>query len=355
MRITFCLPQPGKNPIGGYKVFYEYANRLTTKGYAVCIVYDCSQLFYRDKSDFIRLLKIHIKYNRNFSWFKLDRKIKLKYALHGINNESVPDADIIIGSAIRTIEPILKLSGNKGKKIYFIQDIENWKHSDEYVNSTYAMPFEKIAISKWIKNRVDLYSETPATLINNGLDFSILGVKTPVEKRNTHTVSMLYHLQEHKGSKYGIQALMLLKKEIPDLHVEMFGAPDRPADFPEWINYTKQATAEQVAEIYNKTSIFLCPTINEGFGLTGAESMACGCALVSTNYDAVSEYAENDVNSILCDSKNADLLYLSMKKLIDDNELRISIAKAGSESVKKLNWDDAVKKLETVFNKIMNE
>ena len=37
--ITFILPRTGETPIGGFKVVYEYANRLVEDGYTVNIVY----------------------------------------------------------------------------------------------------------------------------------------------------------------------------------------------------------------------------------------------------------------------------------------------------------------------------
>ncbi|MDD5889892.1 MAG: glycosyltransferase family 4 protein [Ruminococcus sp.] len=343
MNITFTLPQPGNNPIGGYKIIYEYANRFSDLGHKVTIVYDCNRLFYKDKLKAERLLKIHIKYNRKKHWFLLNNNIKIKYALDGIQNKYFPSADFVIVSDIDSVMPVYNLDNSKGKMIYFIQDIENWRHDDEFVNSTYALPVTKIAISSWIKNRVDKYSDSPAILIPNGIDFSKLGIEKSIEERNPYTVSMLYHALEHKGSKYGIEALMKLKKSIPELKVEMFGVPDRPTDLPDWVHYTQRATAEQLKKIYNSTSLFLCPTINEGFGLTGAESMACGCALVSTDYDGIKEYAVNQKNSLLCPSKDSDALCNAMLSLINDNERRIAIAKEGSKDIEKLNWDRAVK------------
>ena len=38
-RIAFLLPRSGVTPIGGYKVVYEYANRLAADGYEVELVY----------------------------------------------------------------------------------------------------------------------------------------------------------------------------------------------------------------------------------------------------------------------------------------------------------------------------
>lgn len=38
-KITFLLPGIANRPIGGYKVVYEYANRLVNDGFAVNIIY----------------------------------------------------------------------------------------------------------------------------------------------------------------------------------------------------------------------------------------------------------------------------------------------------------------------------
>ncbi len=39
MKITFILPGPGCTPVGGYKVIYEYANRLAKLGNEVTVVH----------------------------------------------------------------------------------------------------------------------------------------------------------------------------------------------------------------------------------------------------------------------------------------------------------------------------
>ena len=39
MKITYCLPLILKKPAGGYKIVFEYANRLVERGYDVNIVF----------------------------------------------------------------------------------------------------------------------------------------------------------------------------------------------------------------------------------------------------------------------------------------------------------------------------
>ena len=57
--ITFLLPSHGRRPTGGYKVVYEYANRLSANGYTVNIVYPATIFFL--KQSFRKKIKCIIK------------------------------------------------------------------------------------------------------------------------------------------------------------------------------------------------------------------------------------------------------------------------------------------------------
>ena len=76
-----------------------------------------------------------------------------------------------------------------------------------------------------------------------------------------------------------MKALETVKKEIPDLHVTMFGTPDRPQNLPEWYSYYKCPDRETHNKILNDTAVFVAASNLEGFGLTVGESMICGCAV----------------------------------------------------------------------------
>lgn len=39
MRITFCLPEISTVPTGGYKIIFEYANRLSERGHEITLVF----------------------------------------------------------------------------------------------------------------------------------------------------------------------------------------------------------------------------------------------------------------------------------------------------------------------------
>ena len=65
-RVTFVLPGHGKNPIGGYKVAYEYANHLQARGHEVTVIHPTR--LYETRGIYANLAK-YCRY--------LDRRIQL--------------------------------------------------------------------------------------------------------------------------------------------------------------------------------------------------------------------------------------------------------------------------------------
>jgi glycosyltransferase involved in cell wall biosynthesis len=355
MKICFCLPGKKRYPMGGYKIIYEYANRLSERGHDVTIAYDYAGKFGRwpviGNNKWLKHMAIYVLFGSDsVKWFKLNKKVRQLNCLDGISDDKLPDSDFVFATSVYTVENVQKLSESKGKKCYFVQGIENWQISDDELNETYRQFDVVISISEWIKKRVDQYAQGKSYLIPNGINFNEFYVTSSIEKRNPLTVSMLYHVAVVKGSKYGIEALIKLKERYPELVVKMFGTTKKGKEIPEWVDYTNSANRKQLLEIYNSSAIFLCPTIDEGFGLTGAEAMACGCALVSTAYEGNKIYAQDGKNSVLCETQNSQALYESMLYLIQHNEHRIKLAKQGVQDIKALDWDTVVYKFEKVLN-----
>lgn len=348
MRISFIMNEPLRRACGGYKIIFQYANYLIKKNNEVTIYFRCRKdsLYSNYKLPFfIKLIIARLLLIKGINWFDLDKHINIKM-ITSIADGSISDGDVIIATAVTTANEVSELSLSKGKKFYFIQHFEDWSFDECKVKETYALGMNNIVIAKWLKKIVDKESRKESIFIPNSIDKNVFYLNKPIEKRKPASIAVLYHMQLWKGSQDAIQVLNKVKKLHSDLHVEMFGGCEKPTNLPAWINYTKNATQDQLLEIYNNSSIFLCTSWSEGFGLTGAESMFCGCALVTTDTLGVREYADEN-NSIICQPRDIDSLTKSICKLIDDNELRIKLAKLGHDSVTLyLDYDKACQNFE---------
>ena len=102
----------------------------------------------------------------------------------------------------------------------------------------------------------------------------------------------------------------------------------------------------QTIELYNEISVFICSSINEGYGLTAMEAMACGAVVVSSDYEGIHEYGIEGVNCLLSPLRNPEALAQNVSKVFDDAELRYKISKQGRESLKAFDWKIAFDKFQ---------
>ncbi len=109
---------------------------------------------------------------------------------------------------------------------------------------------------------------------------------------------------------------------------------------------------EQI-EQYETFSIFLFPSLAEGFGLTLPEAMSFGLAAVTTHAGFGADHLE--------DGKNARVVYPSsphlaraMLELIENDELRWRLATAGREVARTFTLERMLTAYETAFIEAQN-
>ena len=344
--ITFLLPGGSRNPVGGYKIVYEYANRLIKDNYEVNIIYPAT-LLWKEQNIYQKLKGIvryfYFKVNKNrylpYNWFPLDKKIKIFWT-PTLEEKYIPKSDYVIATACQTSEYLNKYKNTNIKKFYLIQGYETWSYSEEKLLKTWKYPLNKIVVSKWLKEiAINLNEE--AELIYNGLDFEKFYIESEIEKRKNKNIIFLYHEGEIKGTKYAIEALKELKIRDNEIRIRSFGAYKNPKNLPSWIEYYYSPSQSKLRELYNEASIFLGTSLGEGWGLTVAEAMQCGCAVVCTNVVGYNEMAFDGETALLCESKNSKDMIEKIEKLIENTDLRIRIAKNGNKFIQLFTWEKA--------------
>lgn len=92
-----------------------------------------------------------------------------------------------------------------------------------------------------------------------------------------------------------------------------------------WLELTGELPYEQVLYQMQRCDLFVLPTYTEGFPNVILESMACGCAIVTTNVGAIPEILTDDSKGkygIMVEPKNAEALASAIKTLQNDENLK---------------------------------
>jgi glycosyltransferase involved in cell wall biosynthesis len=350
MNVHFVLPTDGTVPVGGYKVVYEYANGLVRRGHDVTVTHT----FYLQPSQ-VRLLRqprhwltfIKRWALRRYApeaWFKLDPAVKLRF-VPWLHPWFMPKSDAIVATSWETAEWVAKYSDRYGRRFYLIQHFEDWSGDRDQVLRTWRLPLHKIVISRWLEALVAQHGES-SSYITNGLDFNAFGVDVDPVGRDPHSVAMLYHQSAWKGSRYGLEALQQVHAQCPSMTATLFGVTPPPADLPRWVSYHQLPSQHLLREIYNRAAIFLAPSLTEGWGLPPAEAMICGAAVVLTDVDGHREFAQADVNALMCPPANADALAQGVLALMRDSTLRLRLVQAARISIQSFTWQRACEAME---------
>lgn len=92
-----------------------------------------------------------------------------------------------------------------------------------------------------------------------------------------------------------------------------------------WLEQTGELPYEQVLDQMQRCDLFVLPTYTEGFPNVILESMACGCAIVTTKVGAIPEMLKEDDRGkygILIDPKNTEALESAIKAMLGDENLK---------------------------------
>ncbi len=353
VKVTFVLPMFLDSPSGGFKVVYEYANRLQQRGHQVTVIHPRNIEHRAGPIEAVKSVAWGWKLQKNHrplvTWIPLDPEVRLELA-PDLRERFIPDGDRIIATAFDTAFPTSSYSANKGRKFYLIQSYEDWNGPPDRVRASWLLPLHKIVISKWLRKIAEEMGEAARTdYIPIGMDFSQFNLTTPIERRTAPRVGMLAHSNEIKGTKDGLAALEIVRGQHPDLQAVLFGTSPRADEIPDWIEYEYRPAPESLQALYNSCQVYLHPSRREGWGLTAAEAMACGCALVSAENGGVHEFATGGESALLAPVKSPSLLARQVTRLLEDDALRHRLAQKGSEQVRRFTWDRAVNSLEQLL------
>ncbi len=351
--LVFILPARDEAPVGGYKIIYGYADMFAREGHDVHLVYPHirPEALASVRNPLLRLkLRLGFLYRSRIrgqfrlgNWFAFTGPVHRHYLFTvgaGLPHR-YPRSAKFIATAVETaywLSSMKDVAGRRG--YYFIQDFENWKHTDGYVLDSFRMPLKKAVISSWLKERVEDCGEE-AVLVRNAVCPSDFSLSTAIESRNPFEVAFLYHLDERKRTEDVLAALEKVKVAFPQLHATAFGVEPRPADLPSWYDYYQRPDKETHNRIYNQASVFIAASRLEGWGLTVCEAMQCGCAIACTDAGGFKEFCRDKESALMSPALDVDALAENVMSLLQDDELRIRLARAGEAAIQNFTWENS--------------
>ena len=249
---------------------------------------------------------------------------------------SIPDADaIVLHINAPDSETFFELPAQKGERLLLFQGYSDL--GSETVRERLAMGLRVFAISRWLVEEAEGYG-ADVTYTPPGLDRSIF-FAGPETGERPPVVAMKSHPVYWKGTADGVAALERVRQARPDVEFRIFGARERPEPLPLPHTYLALGSQAEVADLFRRSAVFVCPSWEEGFGMPGLEALACGTALATTDTKGSRDYAFDGETALVSPPRDSARLADNVLRLLDDLELRRSLCAAGLD-VARNRFDD---------------
>lgn len=353
MKINVVLPYLPSRAGGGYKIMYEYVNRLVRLGHCVRVYHVMK--FDKEKTRYpslLRSIRTRILYPTSRpKWFSLDQEVTCK-TIRCVSDKSIADADILFFTCVTTAYAVANLSDSKGRKVNLVQGYEDWIVPISELHASFRLPMNFAVINTTLYDVVKKESGQTPILIDNAVDKKVFFVTSPIQSRKPLSVCLFYSEQHFKGSAFAIEALTICKEKFPSLSATLFSTFDPPSSLPSWMSYYQNC--DKLNELYNSASIFVAPSLKEGWGLPAMEAMFAGCALVCTDVDGHRMFAKDNETALFVRPQSVDDIVDKLTFLFQNDGYRISMAQRGCRAVgEKYTWDKSVGQLETYFKSLL--
>jgi glycosyltransferase involved in cell wall biosynthesis len=106
-----------------------------------------------------------------------------------------------------------------------------------------------------------------------------------------------------------------------------------------------------LSTLYERASLFVFPSLDEGFGMPVIEAMSAGVPVICSNTSALPEVAGDA--AVLIDPHSTQEIAHAMTLVMEDRTLREDLIERGRERARQFTWANAVEKTWAVYLELL--
>tara|TARA_B100000900_G_scaffold407751_1_gene420923 strand:+ start:215 stop:1294 length:1080 start_codon:yes stop_codon:yes gene_type:complete len=316
------------------------------------------------KNNYIK--KIEKKYIFGFHFSKYPNFLVLRYLNNIITNFYLKNKNKKLIHFMYDPEYIKKNISQK--KIITIHDTIHEKYEKSYNNNFYSRRREMlkqmdkiICVSNNTKKDLIEYYDIEKNKINviyNGADHlnSLLSKEPKDIKYDKPYILYVGSRGKYKNFRLFIESYKKSKKIFSDFNVICFGGGSFSKDeinFFRKLDVLKNVSSVlgddlMLKSYYKNASLFIYPSLYEGFGISILEAMNLECPTLVSDIPVFREILENKTSFF--DPKNQEDLIFSMEKILFDNENKKKLISTGSKIAEKYTWTKCYNETINLYN-----
>ncbi len=117
------------------------------------------------------------------------------------------------------------------------------------------------------------------------------------------------------------------------------------------IRFTGYVPDEDLPGLYSLATLFVFPSLYEGFGLPPIEAMACGAPVLTSNRGSLPEICADAAH--LVDPEDEQALADSLLALLGDADWRAELSRRGQAHARTFSWERAARETAAIYRRVL--
>lgn len=113
--------------------------------------------------------------------------------------------------------------------------------------------------------------------------------------------------------------------------------------------FTGYLTDEELCALYSSCTVFVYPSLYEGFGLPPLEAMACGAPVITSGIPAIIETVGTEAAELVAPN-DVQALAARLSRLLQDERRRQQLSLAGRERAAQFSWEKTARLTREVYD-----
>ncbi|MCP3931074.1 MAG: glycosyltransferase family 4 protein [Bacteroidetes bacterium] len=222
-----------------------------------------------------------------------------------------------------------------------------------------------ISNSKATAARFKSNIQSKVNVVYNGIDLERLHLddceRPSIVRDDWRIILTVARVSRMKRHDLVLSAFEAVAESDKDVHMVFVGGCDK-SELDWWDHLQKRTKGSKfsdrihwigaVSDVrpwYKAATVMVLASKNEAFGRVIVEAMGCGVPVVAMKDGGVPEIVRNWKDGILIDIGLECVLADSIKKIVSDEDLRISLSASAFERSKKFDLDTHIRKMDELF------
>ncbi len=285
------------------------------------------------------------------------------YLQHSYCRAKSAGAQVILESGSCHISEQQKLLCKEYKKWGLTFPPIHWKNQQkmvkEYELADYIMTLSEFSRQSFIRQGIP---EKKLLKVPCGMDVEYFyNPSTEYKKKKKFQIIFVGLLSIRKGIHYLLQAWH--QANLPEEETELILVGNIQKDLQSILSklpikdnvvFYGSTSKQKLKELYQNSSAFVLPSIEDGFGMVIGEAMASGLPVICSDHCAAPEIITDKKEGLIVPAGSAEKLAEKISWCFENQEKAYSMGQQGQKTIRNFTWDIYGQNVFDVYQNILN-